>query len=136
MATRSRIGYLNDQGNIVSAYCHWDGYPSHNGAILRGFYDTLPKVQELLSIGDMSSLGPRCDAPQGQPTSDHTIYYGRDRGEEPSPTKTHASKAELLDESKQGWVDYVYLFENGSWTYAYLNGDGSFQPLTAEVCAN
>ena len=57
MATRSRIGILNDDGTVDSIYCHWDGYLSHNGKILFEHYTDPAVVQELIALGDISSLG-------------------------------------------------------------------------------
>lgn len=55
MATRSTISIENADGTITSVYCHWDGYPSHNGEILLHHYH-YDKLAELISNGDMSSL--------------------------------------------------------------------------------
>ena len=54
MATRSRIGLQLSDDSIVSVYCHYDGYPAHNGRILCTHYDTIEKVRELIDGGDMS----------------------------------------------------------------------------------
>ena len=56
MGTRSRIGVMH--GTICkSVYCHWDGYLEHNGAILQEHYNST-KANELVALGDMSSLRP------------------------------------------------------------------------------
>ncbi len=55
MATRSTISIENADGTITSVYCHWDGYPSHNGDILLHHYH-YDKLAKLISNGDMSSL--------------------------------------------------------------------------------
>ena len=34
MGTRSRIGIRNADDSVDSIYCHWDGYPDHNGRLL------------------------------------------------------------------------------------------------------
>ncbi len=34
MGTRSNIAYKKSDGKIVSMYCHYDGYPEHNGVML------------------------------------------------------------------------------------------------------
>jgi hypothetical protein len=41
---------------VKSVYCHWDGYLSHNGAILQEHYDS-SLANNLVAMGDMSSLG-------------------------------------------------------------------------------
>ena len=54
MGTRSRIGIQLSDDSILSVYCHYDGYPSFNGKVLREFYDTKEKASELINGGDMS----------------------------------------------------------------------------------
>ena len=57
MATRSNIAYKTPEGKIRSIYSHWDGYPEHNGELLRRFYTTQDKVEALVALGSISSLG-------------------------------------------------------------------------------
>ena len=38
MSTRSHIGIWNEDGSLDVIYCHWDGYPSYNGAVLFHHY--------------------------------------------------------------------------------------------------
>lgn len=56
MATRSTIALEYADGTVGQVYCHWDGYLSNNGEILRGSYTDPFKVRELLDAGDMSCL--------------------------------------------------------------------------------
>lgn len=115
MGTRSRIGYKQENGQVISAYCHWDGYPSHNGKILLENYNTLEAVQNLVAPGDMSSLNPKCDKPEGhpfeKPVDGYTVYYGRDRGEK--------NVTPRMDENEDAFVadseEYSYLFKGGKW---------------------
>ena len=54
MGTRSRIGIQLSDDSILSVYCHYDGYPSFNGKVLREFYNTKEKASELINGGNMS----------------------------------------------------------------------------------
>ena len=55
MGTRSRIGLtIGDQ--IISVYCHYDGYIEHNGKILVESYSNKELLEDLINGGDMSSL--------------------------------------------------------------------------------
>ena len=47
MSTRSSIAVKTADG-IKSIYCHWDGYVDHNGRILKEFYSTDEKVNQLM----------------------------------------------------------------------------------------
>ena len=40
MATRARIGLKLEDGSIISAYHHWDGYPEWLGVTLKEHYNT------------------------------------------------------------------------------------------------
>ena len=85
MATRSRIGLYDPQTQTVnSIYCHWDGYPEHNGKILVKHYTDINKIHELLNLGDLSVLGEeigvRTDFNNPHIT-EQCIAYSRDRGE-------------------------------------------------------
>ena len=58
MGTRSMIAIENPHSKAVkSIYCHWDGYLAHNGSILNEHYSNSPKVNNLIALGDLSSLG-------------------------------------------------------------------------------
>lgn len=113
MGTRSRIGIKNGDGTVTSIYCHWDGYPSHNGKILFENYDTPEKIYALMELGDLSSLGEELGEKHG--FDDHPdgvcTAYGRDRGE----TET---EARIADDEAQFWrqgEEYNYLFSDGTW---------------------
>jgi hypothetical protein len=51
MATRSFIIVANPKGDFTGSYCHWDGYPSHNGRILLEHYSSKAKARELIRLG-------------------------------------------------------------------------------------
>ena len=57
MSTRSMIAFENSDGSIDAIYCHWDGYPEGVGQTLLDNYQDVSKVKQLISLGDLSSLG-------------------------------------------------------------------------------
>ena len=59
MGTRSRIGLAVGSDQIISVYCHYDGYIRNNGRILCAKYTTKEQVQELIDGGGMSCLESR-----------------------------------------------------------------------------
>lgn len=112
MSTRSLI--LKEKGNsLVGIYCHFDGYPSGVGATLDTYYKTPKKVDELIALGDISSLGSKIAPSSGahtvsQPQEDVTVAYHRDRGEELHQVNTtYDELEEVVDDM---FVDYVYVF--------------------------
>ncbi len=56
MGTRSFITIKHKDNTYSGVYCHWDGYPEHNGKILKEDYQARSKVVDLIDGGDMSSL--------------------------------------------------------------------------------
>ena len=55
MATRNRIAIENQDGTVISIYCHWDGHIETNGKILFENYDR-EKTEQLIALGNISSL--------------------------------------------------------------------------------
>lgn len=100
MSTRSRINYVQEDGTYKSIYCHFDGYPSHNGYILYKHYTTLESVKALVELGDMSSLAE---------TVENSIFYMRDREEENVPA--------IVTDEPTGEA-YSYVFKDGKWSVA------------------
>lgn len=139
MSTRSSIAILNPEGTVTGIYCHFDGYPSHNGKILLENYNAEEMVRRLLSYGDMSTLAPLVGEkhdfdkrPEGVCT-----FYHRDRGESDVWAKTHES-VEAFDE----WLsdtdrEWSYLFADGAWVYAEIHGKHpyKYKKLTPKVVA-
>jgi hypothetical protein len=137
MGTRSMIAIQNPYSKDIRAvYCHWDGYLEHNGAILAKHYAASPKVNNLIALGDISSLRPeigekhafsRLETPMDDEAydklyGDMTTFYGRDRGED-TPFKVFPTLKAAEDH--YGWSEYYYCFkydkrddyQSGEWHY-------------------
>ena len=137
MGTRSMIAIQNPYSKDIRAvYCHWDGYLEHNGAILHKHYAASPKVNNLIALGDISSLRPeigekhafsRLETPMDDEAYDKlygnmTTFYTRDRGED-TPFKVFPTLAKAED--YYTWSEYFYCFkyskaddyQSGEWHY-------------------
>ena len=115
MATRSNIAYKTAEGKIRSVYCHWDGYPEHNGEMLNRYYTDFDKVKALVDLGSLSCLRPKVNAQEGKhnfesPQEDVTIAYHRDRGE-----SLHISEYDNVADYVADGEEYMYLYSNGEW---------------------
>ena len=116
MATRSNIAYKTPEGKIRSSYCHWDGYPEHNGEMLKRYYTDYDKVKALVDLGQISVLAPK-DNPSTEshsfetPEEDVTIFYGRDRGESNVGYREYDDFAEYVDNGEE----YMYFFDGKDW---------------------
>lgn len=122
MATRSLIGMNLDNGITKIIYCHWDGYPEHNGQLLVNNYTSPFVIWALMELGDISSLG---DTP-----ADCTAFH-RDRNEpwdvvEPRDVNT----SELASVGMDYGVDYVYVYnEDNEWECFRLDESGKIVPV-------
>lgn len=125
---------------MISVYCHWDGYPEHNGRVLIEHYQNLDDIKELIDGGSMSSLrtthlwvtaavrdenGKIVENPDGSwvmsPTRDPQPLYHSERGEEVSVQHTS------FDQFVSGNSDeeYAYLHDlNGNWKAYKINWRG------------
>ena len=140
MGTRSFIGMKDEDGNWYGIYCHWDGYPENNGKLLLENYGDEAEVMELLSLGDLSSLGAEIGEQHDfdSENPDHMDWctaYGRDRGEEDTEYRLFENQEDFL---RAGWdsdAEYIYWFdvEQDRWFYCYHH-DLSINELTEEVC--
>jgi hypothetical protein len=119
MSTRSDIIRQNLDGSYDAIYCHWDGYPAHNGKILLHHYADPAKVDALIRLGHLSFLGPEIgekhpfeECPDGQCNA-----YGRDRGEVNVNSNHFATAHELAAHLKESWTEYCYIFRvaDGKW---------------------
>lgn len=109
MSTRSYIGKQNKDGSIKYVYCHHDGYIYGGvGEILFLFYRDEKKIDQLLELGDLSSVGKTTN-------SEDTYAYSRDGGEELRIREA----ASIEDFGRQAtdnvFIDYVYLYKDGEW---------------------
>lgn len=108
MSTNSRIGIKRLDGTEKYIYCHWDGYVEHNGLLLQLCYDTPEKIEKLLDLGDLSSLGEYLETDQphsfDNPKPDVCIAYHRDRGEELRFSSGEQEFNYTFDESSGVWI--------------------------------
>lgn len=104
MGTRSHITVEHEKDKFKTIYCHWDGYPSHNGKILKNYYNSLSKAVELVSLGDMSSLDTTLASSQ---------FYCRDRGEDINIHECEGFDA--VQDYVGGGYHYVFDFDKEQW---------------------
>ena len=137
MGTRSAIGVKH--GNVVKAvYCHYDGYLEYVGRTLLLYYQDSIKVNKLIAMGDMSTLGAAIGNKHAfnnrsnyldDGIAEQCTFYERDRGEENVSFRTFQSEQQFVDEFEAG-EEFYYLYDRGTWYYS--RGD-AFEPLSSAV---
>lgn len=129
MGTRSRIGivYGGNDGKLKvrSIYCHWDGYPEYNGKMLMEYYNNNARAEELIDLGDISSLRKKISTKEphsfDNPQKDVTVAYARDRGEEKRILEMDFD--DFKEYLRKSDIEFVYLRYRDEWLYAEVEYD-------------
>ena len=121
MSTNARIGIKLEDGSILSAYHHWDGYPEWLGVTLKTQYNKKEKVAELIDGGNMSNCwsDSKFDVETGEftPIADpKPTYYG---GENERP-RLRKNFTQFAFDSKDG-EEFLYLFSENEWNGFSIN---------------
>ena len=94
MSTRSGVGLLMPDGTIKAIYVHWDGYVSGGvGETLASHYTERAKIEKVIALGDLSSLGAEIDPDPAfphnwkHPQKNVTVAYHRDRDDPLEPAE-------------------------------------------------
>ena len=140
MSTRSSIAIKHEDGSIDAIYCHNDGYLTNNGVILYKNYQDPAKVQQLINLGSISSLGivPNQDPAVKKygflldstefyklsfdeqdkvwKSITGTIAYHRDRGEQLVISHYNSVKEFKKDSHDYSGAEYCYLYQQSSKT--------------------
>lgn len=115
MGTRSRI--VLDQtpqhqtSNVVSMYCHYDGYMQYNGKMLLEHYNDIEKVRELLmrTNGYASVLK---ETPQE--TQEISVHHD-------DHLMFHDSVHCFMKDHEDSDLEFIYLFRDGHWYVSKRN---------------
>lgn len=119
MSTRCEIGYMNIDGTIDAAYCHYDGYVKGGvGEDIYQFYEgenNRNKSYDLVAGGGMAVIGPEPDLCK---------RYDDDASE----ITTYDNEEKYLEDF--GGIDYRYLYmRDGHW-YVAKPGYEDYKPLS------
>ena len=117
MSTRSRIGILREDGSILSAYHHSDGYPEWLGVTLNKYYSQPRKANKLVKGGDMSCCYTKTRWSKKLGSYENR-YYGpqyyskriKDDYFLPKVSKNFKEYQELV-----AWEEYMYIYVEETW---------------------
>ena len=131
MGTRSTIA-VKDGNNVTWVYCHWDGYLDHNGKLLFENYNSKEKALEIVSHGNMSSLGKtigeKVDFNKVPPDHEGCIFYCRDRGE-----NLKIQKCSLVYEIEKEQYNYVFDCGENRWLFFVGENHHNLQDLESAL---
>ena len=129
MATRSRIGIELSNGDVLSVYHHWDGYPTWLGKTLREHYNTTEKVSELIDGGDMSLCWTK-DRWDAKESINYGPQYYSGRGED-CPPRVDNNIQEYTTKSNN--EEYAYVFTSAGWVCYDMNEFNDNDPEVVDI---
>jgi len=103
MSTRAVIAAKCGDGSCKAVYVHYDGYGLW--PILQENYNSQDKVDALVALGDLSSLGDSLETCKA---------YGRDNGK-----AVEITVLDRLDDAltELDWgQEYIYLWDGSGWS--------------------
>lgn len=150
MSTRSTIARKNLDNSFTAIYCHWDGYPSHNGKLLYENYRTIQAVNNLMDLGNLSTLAleigirhafdkpsrwlPEKKGKVGFMEKKNPHYeeyqrkygnmcvaYGRDRRELQQEAITYQDYDAFQKMLAESWTEWVYIWDVALNKWFYTN---------------
>jgi hypothetical protein len=126
MSTRAEIIYVDDDNRAHMVHCHYDGYPSYVGKMLKTFYTDERLLKQLTSHGHMSSLGE---------TIEQCEFYRRDLHEPYRATrqKIFEFNSDNISKYVGDDIDYTYVWKNHCWNL-YHFGRKNLKKLTNKMC--
>ena len=136
MATRSTIALEYADGTVDQVYCHWDGYLSNNGKILLQHYADPFKLQGLVSLGDISSLGQGIGEKHNfdeAATYADTTFYGRDRGETGVAAKRFKNFADYKENHQYEEYEYILRAVEGKAVWFVSQYGKDYEPLALAI---
>ena len=114
MGTRSRIvldqTLDNKTSNIVSMYCHYDGYMEYTGKMLLEHYSDKRSVQNLLVLTDgyASVLKETIEETIEDSVNHEALMF-------------HDSVHHFMNDQEDSDLEFIYLFKNDEWYVSKRN---------------
>jgi hypothetical protein len=140
MATRARIAFETQVGEIVSSYHHWDGYPAGLGYnLVRNYISDRDKFMEAVMLGDASHWGskvyPSTSEHSFQNAEDEVnVYYGRDRGEDNVAPVTFTDIEDFAANYDCAGEEYAYVLRlDGTLTLFDRYGEQRIEDAEDEI---
>lgn len=118
MGTRSFISIKHKDNTYSGVYCHWDGYPEHNGKILLEDYQDRAKVVDLIDGGDISSLKTNTtwestfkDDSYTNTRESQPLYYS-ERGDDDVDPRHFKTYKQMCKYAKGCGCEFLYIFDD------------------------
>ena len=118
MSTPCSITAKCNDGKLRTIYCHYDGHLFSAGQVLFEHFQNQKKIEELIRLGDISSLEPSIECPPGHsfknPTNGHTVFCMRDRKQKGSSFEAYVGDT-LRECIRENFQAFNYFWDGQEW---------------------
>lgn len=141
MTTHAIIARRNDGGHFHAIYLHRDGHPEGAGATLAEHYTDQGKIDALIDLGNISSLGRDIGEKHDfyAPADENvTTAYGRDRGETGVDAADYPTYRRLRAAARCAGAEWLYVWNGSIWRFAAIDstpsgGNDPLRPLPGQT---
>jgi len=118
--TRSQVGYIDNNGNIKSAYVHFDGYPENMKPGIKKHMKSETDVKTLIKRGGARGI-----------FDDKDIEYYDDKSAKPMSGNLEDIEKYIKDSDFKGGAEFVYLYntKDKKWYFADTYKDKELKKL-------
>lgn len=118
--TRSQVGYIDNNGNIKSAYVHFDGYPENMKPGIKKHMKSEKDVKTLIKRGGARGI-----------FDDKDIEYYDDKSVKPMSGNIEDIEKYIKDSDFKGGAEFVYLYntKDKKWYFADTYKDKELKKL-------
>ena len=116
--TRSQVGVIGRNGKIVSAYVHYDGYPSNMKPGLKKHMKNEKDVLKLIKMGGARGI-----------FDDKEIEYYKSGNPTKGDIKDFGGYVDAADRSGMAEFVYLYNIKDKKWYFADVYGDKKLKKL-------
>jgi hypothetical protein len=118
--TRSQVGYIDNNGNIKSAYVHFDGYPENMKPGIKKHMKSEKDVKTLIKRGGARGI-----------FDDKDIEYYDDKSAKPMSGNLEDIGKYIKDSDFKGGAEFVYLYntKDKKWYFADTYKDKELKKL-------
>jgi len=110
----------NNETRFESIRVNSDGHPEHTLRILEKHYNTSDSLEELIALGELSSLDVSADCPEGHNFDNrvkgYSVAYGRDRGEYEPQVVSNDVEDHIAEH-----YNYIFRVDANQW-FTHIQG--------------
>ena len=119
MSTRCTLAVQDAPDKFRAISCHYDGYPTGVGVRLLKYYNTPERVERLISLGDLKSIGANIckEETTYAPGESQSVCEPFEYRDAPPYYREYGSLDTFFDHGSPACVlnDYIYLYRDGGW---------------------